>query len=80
MAAIMPCKTSTIERATMINTIKFMQRSWLIHKTTINVKILLLKMKMMVAMRKMVMISNDNKEVENSALVKYHKNSNLQKL
>ena len=70
MAAVMSCKNSTMEREMMINTIKSMQRSWLIHKITINVEILMFKMKMMVAMRKMVMISNDNKEVENSASVK----------
>ena len=54
----------------IMNTIKSMQTSWLMHKTTINVEILLFKMKMMVAMRNTVMISNDNKEMENSASVK----------
>ena len=45
----------------MVTTIKTMQRSWLLHDTTItlrknnNVEILLLKMKIMVTVRKMVM-------------------------
>lgn len=70
MAAVMPYKNSTMERAMIINTIKSLQRSWLIYETTINVEILLFKIKMMAAMRNIVMISNDNKEMENSASAK----------